>query len=878
MAAFRKVFLALAVVAAVMSTAPSVFAQPAVFCTAGPTLPVVRVEGLTEYIGDIFITCTGGNPTAKGVTVLADNFELDISGTTFTSRLLDTSLPEVNGGYPYVESLLIINEAFPKGSANPNNVPPPTVPTAQWSITQKGCPQSDQMGFCQNVGNGKGGWGTDGTDATSSYGKANSGYNVYQGYQYSSKALRFDDIPVDPPGTGVVLVCNLPTDLAPICANDTPEISFRITNVRIDATGGPGYPYVAATPLPPPISTGGYGPGYYATLTVTGSQPVSFSNLSSSPVSNTNLEVAVPEHALKQVVVSTVNSLICQDCSFRRDDETAGLVTGNIDPNIYHHQTFSYYAQENFASVFAAQTYFYNNVSNYEKLDPHSVTGSGPAHTKSTQDIAGYSYFSASNFYPDGDTDLPQSGSGAGLIDPQETGQATNGLRIIFAIGSSTAGNDLVPGVNITAPAVGCIYGGKNPTGQSTIDHHPCSPADSSVPVVGGLNASGVAILLGAVTPNGGVDTDYGGPNSFYSFVPVDVTVSDVALANEPIQFVYEVMYADGTNIETLWVPFDVDWCNLAVAPLPPPITTAYVGMGPISDGTHTASGLPNNLPSNWVSGEGDYEFPRFVWGIGGNPLPPQQVWYLDNCNCDLLFPYVVSTDGFDTGFAISNTSADPYGTNRSDGYVQFFYYLNSLSSVASSYTTLASAPCTAGSIYCDGFGRNLLGNDGVLAAGPASNVGPHGGTYTVYQGSVYDPANGINARSSFQQITFNPVPAGDQFIALLSTGAWVNGQRDQGWGGTPEFQGYIFAVSGFPYCHGYAFVSSYTLNEAQGYLALVIDEGNKLQRAANYDFVTGYGVLTTDPSWSYSHGVVTGGIPYPTLNPRDTNKNEYNN
>jgi hypothetical protein len=383
--------------------------------------------------------------------------------------------------------------------------------------------------------------------------------------------------------------------------------------------------------------------------------------------------------------------------------------------------------------------------------------------------------------------------------------------------------------------------------------------------VVGGLAASGIAILLGAVIPNGTVTTDYAGPGSYYGFVPVDVTIP-VVTANEPIQFVYEIMYADGGFIETLWVPFDVDWCNLTVAPLPPPIATAQVGLGPASTGTYTANGLPNNQPSVAVTGEGDYSFPRFVWGADGNPLAPQNVWYLDNCNCDLLFPYVAVDAGFDTGIAISNTSADPYNTTRSDGYVQFFYYLNSLIG-----QTFVSPK--------DAYGRDLLGNDGKLAAGPASIVGKSGGSYTVYKNGVYDPANGISARSTFQQITFNPVSAGDQFIALLSTGAWVNGIQDPGWAGTPGFEGYIFAVSGFPYCHGFAFISNGTTGQSQGYLALVVDEGSFLHRDVNSNFVATAGVLTTDPTWSYgTGGVITGGTLVPITNPRNTDRNEYNN
>ena len=106
-----------------------------------------------------------------------------------------------------------------------------------------------------------------------------------------------------------------------------------------------------------------------------------------------------------------------------------------------------------------------------------------------------------------------------------------------------------------------------------------------------------------------------------------------------------------------------------------------------------------------------------------------------------------------------------------------------------------------------------------------------------------------------------------------------MNGQKDLGWAGTPGFEGYIFAVSGFPYCHGYAFISNGTTYQTEGYLALVIDEGRNLRRANTWDFETTSGVLTTDPTWSYgSGGAITGGTLIYVLNPRDTNRDEYNN
>jgi len=824
MAAFRKIFLALAAVAAVSSTAPLALAQSGnLTCTAGSTLPVVRVEGLTEYVGDVLITCTGGTPTGSGATVLTDNFEIDITSTNITSRLLGVTTNTANGAYPLVESLLIINEAFPLGGyQNPSSIQAPVAPPATYSITQKACPNSNSQGSCRNLGNGLGGWGTDGADDTSTYGSANSGgnYNVFQGYQYSNNALRFDGIPVDPPG------------IATHSGGPTPSISFRITNVRVDAT-----PFAASTPLT------SFGPPVLATLTVTGSQPLIFENLQTSSSANgyTNLTVAYTEHTLKQVTVQVADSLICQGCSVSNESSSSYV----SDP--YANTTFSYYVQENFASAFKAQSWFYGDTYDYSKHDPGIEIGHGALHTHSTQDVTAFAYFSESNFYPNGDNDL------AGLQAPGAVGEATNGTRLVFSV------NNLIPGVSLTAPAVAGLYGGvggtTNPSHEVTIDTPsvlsgtpppPLQTAGQSVfPTPGpslspvATAASGVAILLGAVTPNGGIAVDYSG--SFFDFTPSDVTVA-VKTANEPIQFVYEVLYADGGNIETLWVPFNVNYCSLITAPLPPPVATASVGLGPISlkDMNTSTIGDPT---------KGDTSYPRFLAG-SNNPLASQAVWYLNNCNCDLLFPYVAATANFDTGIAISNTSADPYGTPRSVGYVQLFYYLNSLAA-----GTFKSPN--------DAYGRPLLGNDGVLAAGPGSIVGPTGGSYTVYTGGVYDPANGISARSTFQQITFNPVTAGDQFIALLSTGAWVNGSKDPGWAGTPGFEGYIFAVSGFPYCHGYAFISNYVNNQTQGYLALVVDDGGRLRRSDTSSLIVTEGYLTTDPSWKASATAgPSGGVP----------------
>jgi hypothetical protein len=44
-------------------------------------------------------------------------------------------------------------------------------------------------------------------------------------------------------------------------------------------------------------------------------------------------------------------------------------------------------------------------------------------------------------------------------------------------------------------------------------------------------------------------------------------------------------------------------------------------------------------------------------------------------CTTDLLYPYVINTNGFDTGLAIANTTSDPFGTTAQVGTCQLNFY-----------------------------------------------------------------------------------------------------------------------------------------------------------------------------------------------------------
>jgi hypothetical protein len=109
MVAFRKWSPALAVFAfmAIPAAAQTTAGTPLnCFANAGVP-PVVRAEGYTELVGDLVITCTGGNPA----TPFLANFQLFLN-TNITSRLVSTG-PDTS------EALLMIDEPnLPRLDAN----------------------------------------------------------------------------------------------------------------------------------------------------------------------------------------------------------------------------------------------------------------------------------------------------------------------------------------------------------------------------------------------------------------------------------------------------------------------------------------------------------------------------------------------------------------------------------------------------------------------------------------------------------------------------------------------------------------------------------------------------------------------------------------
>jgi hypothetical protein len=208
MADFRRWFIALAVVLLLTGLASAqvgATGSTPLVCTANATTtPTIRLEGITELVGDIVITCTGGAIIPNGTVAQQTNIIVTLPQPV-TSRLLPSAtIPNAS------EALLLIDE--------PNSgLPAPVTgfgPGAPFAV----CP-TPNTGCAENVETiaGVGGSYQTGVSTTTTSAPFSPPYNVFQGL-VTGNQVTFFGVPIVPPGTTGTRV-------------------LRITNVRTNASG-----------------------------------------------------------------------------------------------------------------------------------------------------------------------------------------------------------------------------------------------------------------------------------------------------------------------------------------------------------------------------------------------------------------------------------------------------------------------------------------------------------------------------------------------------------------------------------------------------------------------------------------------------------------
>lgn len=134
-------------------------------------------------------------------------------------------------------------------------------------------------------------------------------------------------------------------------------------------------------------------------------------------------------------------------------------------------------------------------------------------------------------------------------------------------------------------------------------------------------------------------------------------TLAGVTFSGTSASVVYEVILSNPNAIERLSLPVTVAFISNTSQNLPGlGQSTGTVGFRPLSTVNTASSTDP---------------IPRFC------PGPTRNLFAINACSCNLLFPFVTNQAGFDTGIAIANTSLDPFGTATQAGTVTLNYYGN---------------------------------------------------------------------------------------------------------------------------------------------------------------------------------------------------------
>jgi len=268
-------------------------------------------------------------------------------------------------------------------------------------------------------------------------------------------------------------------------------------------------------------------------------------------------------------------------------------------------------------------------------LTADGVTAPAPV----AQNVPGYPYNTESGFY------APTLFAGTPIV-----GLADTGTRILLRFNNLGAGVHLFVGTAValdnnsqtTVSAGACSLISSGSSGTANCSTPPQPPA----PVTAGLDFGQLTL----------VSSDANGASASFSAITGTGGVAEVSYSGTTGYATYEVVNSDPNVPESAYIPVFVAFLSATAQNLPAPgSSTVNVSFAPLSN-VGTASAVD--------------PIPRF-----GDTSTPRAAFDINLCTCDLLFPFVTNTSGFDTGIALANTSLDPFGTGPQQGTVKLYYF-----------------------------------------------------------------------------------------------------------------------------------------------------------------------------------------------------------
>jgi hypothetical protein len=178
------------------------------------------------------------------------------------------------------------------------------------------------------------------------------------------------------------------------------------------------------------------------------------------------------------------------------------------------------------------------------------------------------------------------------------------------------------------------------------------------------------APILSATGSNGGVN--------YVAFTPAAGTTTVTA--------VWEVINSNVSTLQNfdfgVYLAYSANVANNSPATGPITVSMSYAPIPPQS-AANTGTVLATSSPT----------IPRFIdLGTGDN----KTIATINICQTNLLFPFVTTSPGFETGIAISNTSMDPFGTGLQAGACALNWYGNNNGGTANTPIPATSTATTA--------------------------------------------------------------------------------------------------------------------------------------------------------------------------------------
>jgi hypothetical protein len=756
MADFRKWFYALAVMAVLTALAvPAAAQNPPFQCVANAAVPpIVRAEGYTELVGDLTLNCTGGVPTPAGSAVPQVNVTIFLT-TNVTSRFLQGGL--------FDEALLIIDE--PNSAVNPAR---PILNCGNAGAYDSG---PSGPGVCEIFATALGPAFTyDGTPnvqgrfaapdaaapacaASSAVGSATACYgygrpNVFQGritpLQNAGQfnAVTWNGVPLDPPGTTTnrtLRITNVRANAVAVGVSST--FTTSIIQMNISVNGNTSLSINNPLQIVAYVQKGLTGGVQQANLNFVqcNSENPDLANKTITPGFNGNEGFNLSGFGIGAGAGVTVNQPLVRfsegfASSWKVKNVAFDLGTGGTGQNLGGNASFNA----------AANFYVYNGSTNYP--------------TDAWQNVPGAIYNTESGF------EFQPGALNQGLAPNPPQGFGTIPVTAnAFALASVGYGG-ITAGVNTNISNAGVASSGTRlaisftniPQGASVfvppivyLQRQFIAYPGGSPTVFNGVGGGNTGVMVLTATNADGSGT--------FTKVTTGTSLQQVTSGLA----VYEILYADPFSLEYADVPVVVAYVSNLQQNLPQVGVTAQATIGFAPFFTSAAAGQPQS-----VSNTGVLSVPRFIPGQG-----PQNLFLISKCACNLLYPYVVSQSGYDTGIALANTSLDPgapfgfFATPQS-GNVTFFY-----------------------------FGQGANGS-----APPASQKTSkvvQAGTVLTYVASSGNPDFGLDNRAA-------------------------------------GFVGYVITQAEFQWCHAYAFIGALGAGAvtpgqgtvSEGYLAIQIDLG----------------------------------------------------